>query len=41
MRITTQNLPIGFSSDNKKQEAVLPEIAPLASVLVKATSGVN
>ena len=38
MRIRTQNLPNSFSSDNKKQKAVLPETAPRASVLAKATS---
>ena len=37
MRIRTQNLPNSFSSDNKKQKAVLPETAPRASVLAKAT----
>jgi hypothetical protein len=38
MRIRTQNLPDSFSFDNKKQKAVLPETALLASVLAKATS---
>ena len=38
MRITTQNLPNSFSSSNKKQKAALPETAPRASVLAKATS---
>jgi hypothetical protein len=38
MRIRTQTLPNSFSSGNKKQEAVLAETAPRASVLAKATS---
>jgi hypothetical protein len=38
MRIRTQTLPNSFSSGNKKQKAVLPETAPPASVLAKATS---
>jgi hypothetical protein len=37
MRIRTQNLPNSFSSDNKKQKAVLPGTAPWASVLAKTT----
>ena len=38
MRIRTQTLPNSFSSDNKKQKAVLPETAPRTSVLAKANS---
>jgi hypothetical protein len=38
MRVTTQNLPNSFSSSNKKQKAALPETAPRASILAKATS---
>jgi hypothetical protein len=41
MRIRTQNLPNSFSSDNKKQKAVLPETAPWTSVLAKRPLGVN
>jgi CRP/FNR family cyclic AMP-dependent transcriptional regulator len=35
MRVRTQNLPNSFSSDKKKQKAVLPGTAPWASVLAK------
>ena len=38
MRTRTQNLPNSFSSDNKKQKAVLPETAIRTMVLAKATS---
>jgi hypothetical protein len=35
MRVRTQNLLDSFSSDKKKQKAVLPGTAPWASVLAK------
>ena len=38
MRIRTRTLPNSFSSDSKKQKAILPETAPRTSVLAIATS---
>ena len=37
MCIRTQNLPNSFSSDNKKQKAVLPGTGPWAGILAKTT----